>query len=387
MSDVARITQSPVEALYVPEEKVRVTQSVGECLILETKTSRITQTAIEVLGITPTGTRITQSVVEYISGGISSGGNTPPTPGQSNSGESFLERYYRSIHDNLSDPSSSKRFPLIDRYRTLHQVQERIWAQLMNGAGQESDLGRTEIDIEVVAEQDFYDLPPLFRQFIAFEKRVDGDPRHVSAWLPTIPTYACQAGVRLLGPDHGFQLVPKPTDSWAGTWTLVYRRAASKQHRSYAVRLTPTRLTAAKPSVPEWGDQIKLPDYYAGVYVRVYFADLYAPQTKMCTGNTVAGDGTIIFEFDKTPFDPLPEGSAILYETCPELNESVDCLYAADAAILKAAQRVNVRRRAGLMIEREDYWKAARAFFGNNTADRPPERSRPPRKFQDNPYE
>jgi hypothetical protein len=144
--------------------------------------------------------------------------------------EAFLERFYDEVDDNLADPHSQKRFTKDQRYRDLTTIQKRMFERLLSASGQESNIGRAEVDIEVVDGQEFYDLPPGFRQFIAFEKRIDGDPNDLEGQLFTVPTYSQEPGIEIISADRGFRMQPVPDSGWAGTWTLVFNKGPVPLH-------------------------------------------------------------------------------------------------------------------------------------------------------------
>jgi len=375
----------------------------------------------------------------------------------------FLTRFYSEVADNLGDPSTAKRYTNAKMYSDLTRVQERIYQCLLNGAGQMSELGYAECIIPIVAEQDYYDLPPNFRQFITFERRVAvnqtdeldgtytitttsltktgkfsptmsgrtitfnsddptidgvtrviatatadaitwsgavtglaagdgysialaGDPRLIIAWVGSVPTYADGPGVRLLGPGRGFQFIPRPTEAWAGDWTLCYRKGPVKLHDATLSSMASdgTSFVCGSPATNH-GEVVLEPNYYAGCLIEIYSATTGAPQRRMCTASSVSGS-TVTLRFDNKPFNPVPTGT-MLYQVLPDLDESVDGLYALDVAILACSRRTGATRRSMLIREREDLWKAARGLYSASASDRPPERLRPPRHDADDPYE
>lgn len=298
---------------------------------------------------------------------------------------SFLTRFYAEVADCLADPSSSKRFPNSARYRDLFKVQSKLYNRILNGSGQGCDLGRTEITVSIVEDQRYYPLPPLFQQFIAFERRTEGDPRLVEIALPSLDTWGPGPGLRILRDQNTFEFSPQPNAAYVGDWTLVYRRGPCKLHYATAANVAADSFDAGTPST-DAGDLVKIADYYAGVPFRIYSASAGAPQVNICTGNTVSGGGTVTLEFAKRDWSPVPSGT-VLYEVMPELDEDVEGLYAIDVALLASSRRTNLTRRAGLLVEREDLWRAARGKYGNTAADRPNERSRPPRPYDDDPYD
>lgn len=298
---------------------------------------------------------------------------------------SFLERFYDEVRRNLSDPSASKRYPKSERYLDLWTIQQRIHSRLLSGSGQDSDFARTELDITVSDTVDRYMLPPGFRQFIAFEKRVEGDKDRIEAWLPSLPTYGVGPGIRILGEGRGFEIVPTPNSAIAGTWTMVYRRGPVKVHAATAANIAVNGLAfdAAAPAT-DFGELVALANYYAGATVRIYSANAGGyPQTRVIASNT--GGATVTFTLEKA-LSPVPAGT-VKYEICPELPEELESIYAMDVALLGCARRRMLRAKAGLKQERHELWSAVRGYYGDAAADRPPERSTPPQPYADNPWE
>lgn len=299
--------------------------------------------------------------------------------------QSFLDRFYDEVSDCLADPSTSKRFPKSKRYSELYRVQERIFSRLLNSAGQDSDLGRTEATITLVEDQDTYVLPPAFRQFIAFEYRTNGDPRLVEARLGSLATYDEGCGVRILGGGRGMQINPRPSNFLVGDWTLIYRKGPIRLHNSTLASLNGDgdEFTSTTPAT-DGGELVLLDNYYAGSVVRIYSASTGAPQERVVASSAVSG-AQVVFTL-ALPLDPIPTGT-IKYEIVPELSESVDGLYAYDVALVACSRRMGFSRRAGLMQDREMLWRSAKGMYNAAVADRQPERSRPPNPYEDPVYD
>lgn len=297
----------------------------------------------------------------------------------------FLDRFYDEVRKNLSDPGTSKRYTKSERYADLYAVQERIFSKLMAGAGQDSDLNRVEASIAVVSGTDTYALPEGFRQFISFERRVDGQKHILDGYLPSVPTYQINCGMRILGNGRGIQMIPVPTEAWAGTWTLVYRRGPVKLHHATAgaVAVDGSTVTAAAPAT-DAGELIPRANYYAGCVLRIYSANSGGyPQERVIVSNT--GGSSVVFTLDRV-LSPVPQGT-VKYEICPDLPDSLDSLYAMDVTLLACSRRRMLRAKAGLKQERHELWSAARGYYGDAAADRGPERFTPPDPLGDNPWE
>lgn len=147
----------------------------------------------------------------------------------------FLDRFYDEVDDNLADPHSQKRLTKAQRYRDLFTIQNQIFERLLNATGQESMLARAEADITLVVDQEFYDLPPSFRHFVRFEKRVNGDPDHIRGTLRTLAPYSEQAGIQIISSQRGFRVQPVPaTSQEAGAWTMIYLKGPVKLHYATA---------------------------------------------------------------------------------------------------------------------------------------------------------
>ncbi len=144
--------------------------------------------------------------------------------------EAFLERFYDEVDDNLGDPHSQKRYTRAARYRDLCAIQTRLFERFLNLSGQESQIGRVELDIEIIDGQEFYELPEGFRQFQLLEKRTDGDPDQIEARLWTVPTYSSEPGVEIVTGQRGFRIQPIPDSIVAGTWTFIFNKAPVMLH-------------------------------------------------------------------------------------------------------------------------------------------------------------
>lgn len=142
----------------------------------------------------------------------------------------FLQRFYDEVDDNLGDPHSQKRYTKAARYRDLHAIQKRLFERFLALSGQESMIGRSEAEIELVSGKEFYSLPEGFRQFVCLEKRTDGGPEMVEMRLWTIPTYSIEIGIEIITSQRGFRVQPIPDSTMAGTWTLIFNKAPIRLH-------------------------------------------------------------------------------------------------------------------------------------------------------------
>jgi hypothetical protein len=299
--------------------------------------------------------------------------------------EAFIERFYSEVDDNLADPHSQKRLTRSQRLRDLHVVQKRIFERLLNATGGESSLGRTEISFVMAQGQARYPLPAGFRQFIGLEKRRGSDPVLVEGRLRSIDTYSSAAGVEILDGQRGCLIRPTPGAEWAGTWTLIYRKGPVRLHYA-TVADGDIDVDSLKLGTPgtDAGEVVKLADYYAGCLVRIVSATTGGSQITECVGNTVVGSTVTLSLWPE--FNPKPQGS-VIYEICPELPEHLDSIYAMDVALLNAGRRANIRRRAGLAVERSELWQACRNYFLSNVSDRAPSRQVAPQPDSDDPYD
>ena len=152
--------------------------------------------------------------------------------------DAFLDRFYDEVDDCLADPHSQKRITKAMKYRDLYQVQQKLFERILCATGNESLCGYAEAEIELVVNQEFYSLPPEFRQFIFMEKRLTENPRSVQYMLPTIPPYSEQAGIEIQDSLRGFRIQPIPSNSdFAATWTMGYLKGPVKLHNATATKV------------------------------------------------------------------------------------------------------------------------------------------------------
>lgn len=277
----------------------------------------------------------------------------------------FLERYSAEVSDLLNDPHFSVRTPSETRLRMLLTQEKVIWERLLSAAD-ESVIGMAEATITLQNGKRFYPLPGNFRKWIKFEKRLNGDPNHVSAILKTKHVHNTDTGVILLTAQRGIEIDPVPIFSSDQDWTLIYQKGSVIHHYGTASHVTPFSLTSGEVSV---GTLQRIDNFYAGSMLKIFDADTGAPQTReVISSQGQAGS----FQF-RHQLDIIPTGK-IWYETVPALDEGLDSLYATDVAMAIMATRKLSRQRSLLMSTRMELFSAAKDQFMSLTTDRGPER-------------
>lgn len=297
--------------------------------------------------------------------------------------DSFLERYYDGVNRNLSDPSTSRRIPDSMKFKELIGVEAHIWESLLRCTGFQSNFGQAEATITLVADQRFYRLPGNFRQFVAFEKRTDGDPTQVEMILRTVATYDVGPGVQILSAEEGMKITPPPDEAAAGDWTLVYQKGPVALHRGTVYTLSGVTLTGTGVVPTDGGNLVPMTDYYNGSLIRVYSGSTGIPQTAQITDFAMSGSRPVFTL--REALSPTPTGT-LLYEICPLLPQRLDGLYAIEVAIALAGRRGTWKKRAGLMEDRTALWSACKQHFESNTMDRASQRISVPVVNEVDPY-
>lgn len=281
----------------------------------------------------------------------------------------FIERYFTEVSEWLNDPNLSVRNSSEKKLRMLGTFEKMIWERLLP-ASSEAVLGMTEAVIPIQNGKRFYPLPGNFRKFIRLERRLEGDPNRVQSILPTKHVHSTEPGVILISALKGFEIDPSPILAAEQDWTLIYHKGSVNHHYGVAKDINP--LSLSSDSVVQ-GTISGIDNFYAGSLLRVFDADTGAPQVLVV--DSYSGPGRS-FQF-RFPFDPLPTGSKVWYETMPVLDEGLDSLYAVDVAMAILAQRKMSRQRNLLMNTRMELLSAAKQQFQSLTSDRGPERSLP----------
>lgn len=277
----------------------------------------------------------------------------------------FLERYFAEVNDHLNDPSFSVRTTQERKLRMLLTQEAVIWERLLSAA-EESVIGMAEAVITLENGKRFYPLPGNFRKWIKLEKRLDGDPNHVSAILKTKHVHNTDAGVILLTAQRGLEIDPVPVFSSNQDWTLIYQKGPIIHHYGRAKYVTSMSLTAGETSA---GTLQRINNFYAGSMLKIFDADTGAPQImEVISSQGAAGS----FQF-RHPLDMIPTGE-VWYETIPALDEGLDSLYSYDVAMAIMATRKLTRQRQLLMSTRMELFSAAKDQFMSLTTDRGPER-------------
>lgn len=295
--------------------------------------------------------------------------------------QSFIERFYEDVNANLDDSQTSKRITRPGKLRLLHVVEKMIWERILMVSGQESIVGRTEIDITIKNDKEFYLLPGNFRQFILLERRTDGDSNLVTATLRSIPLFDAGPGIVVLSEQRGFMIKPKPILDGPETWTMVYQKGPVRLHHAAARAVGAQTLTGQLPGT-DGGQMILNDNYYNGSLLMVYQADTGQEQVR----EIVDWDAkSMVFQM-RHAWEPLPTGD-IKYEIRPILPPDYDDLYAMDVAIRILGRRARTRGRIGLKQDRNDLWQACKSYFLSNVADRGPSRILPYDPNEVDPYD
>lgn len=277
----------------------------------------------------------------------------------------FLERYFAEVNEHLNDPSFSVRTTQDRKLRMLLTQEAVIWERLLSAA-EESVLGKAEAVITLQNGKKFYPLPGNFRKWIRLEKRLEGDPNHVSSILRTKHVHGTDAGVILLTAQRGMEIDPVPRFSSDQDWTLIYQKGPIIHHYGTVSNVTSMSLTSGEVSV---GTLQRIDNFYAGSMLKIFDAETGAPQTReVLSSQGKAGS----FQF-RHPLDMIPTGK-IWYETVPALDEGLDSLYAYDVAMAIMATRKLTRQRQLMMNTRMELFTAAKDQFMSLTTDRGPQR-------------
>lgn len=295
--------------------------------------------------------------------------------------QAFLERFYEDVDANLNDPSTSKRITKAKKLRLLYTVEKMIWERILMISGQESIPARAETTIAIENDKEFYPLPGNFRQFLGFERRVEGDSRQVVSSLDSIPMFDRGPGVKILSGEQGMLVVPKPSMNEGDEWTLIYQKGPVRLHHATALGVTAKTITAGTPAA-DAGELILNDDYYIGSLLRIHEAATGQEQV----AEVVSWDATGKVFHLRHPWNTLPTGT-VQYEVRPLLPADYDELYAMDVAIRVLGRRARQRGRAGIKQDRDDLWRACKNYFISNVADRGPARITPLNRYEPDPYD
>lgn len=285
--------------------------------------------------------------------------------------ESFIDRYFKDIDRNLNDPSSSTRYPKVDRLSDLHDISQDIFDDLSGSTMQESTLGYAEANIVIKNSVGFYLLPHGFRKFLGFEQRnslgvatnVSGSKTH----------YSPSGGIQIITASRGFRINPPPQISGNETWVLQYLRAPGLLHFAKTESVTLQTVETGTPGT-DAGELRLLPNYYNGMELHIYKAATGAGQIREVESFTVSGTKGIFHL--RHEFDPLPTGT-VWYEVIPTLPYGYDSIYAMDATLLQLDRREKFEKVRSLIKHRRKKMQAAREYVISNVVDRGPSRIRP----------
>ena len=274
----------------------------------------------------------------------------------------------------MNDPHTSKRVTNAKLLRDLETADQMFFEEMLRTTLQESTLGYAEAEITLVAEQEFYRLPHGFRQFLYFTK-LDSE-RNTLGSMSTKHVYEPTQGMQILDGKAGFRLYPAPDSDDADTWTLGYIRGPGKLHYAQASHVGEKSLRSSSLGI-DAGEIILVPDYYNGQHVRIYAADVGAPQYNVVTKSTVDGDQVILH----MRHDLFPTSGDVWYEIRPTMPEPYDSIYAVEVAIMNLDRRIQGDHVAALEKHRKRLLSMCRDYFASNTADRAPSRVKPVRRI------
>jgi len=283
----------------------------------------------------------------------------------------FLQRYYEGIRKHLGDPSHAKRITEQSMYEELFQIDNDIYQGLSKATGIKSRLGWAESTVVLQNGKRFYPWPPGWSKFLSF-KRYDTDGREITS-LNTQPEYSQQYGVENLSAERGFKLDPAPLITGDQEWTLEYLRRPGLLHYAPASSYGDYSITSGTPPTEPYGGELVLvPDYYAGLVLRVYSADVGAPQVRVIEGSAVNGSDVTFILRDK--LDRL-EGE-VHYEILPCLPDPEFKVHIFDAAIQFLGDRQKTAKKNDLLLLRTKAWDSAMAHATDTSMDQPATRPR-----------
>lgn len=287
--------------------------------------------------------------------------------------QSFIQRFFDDVTRNLDDANTSRRYPLNKRLADLHDLDQRIFEDILMASGQESYAGFAESTLTLQHGVEYYRLPEGFRQFLALEYRDTND--NVLARIRSGGFYGLKRRVQVITSARGLRLNPAVLFSDTTSteyWTLVYQRAPGLLHYASTSDTTAKSLKTGTPPA-DGGRVVLLDGYYNGMEFTVYDGK-GAIQTREVLNSFVDGERMTLQP--RHAFDPVPEGE-VWYEMRPSVPERYDSIYALDASFLEMGRR-KTEPSAELKRQREFLWNAIFKYFTSNVSDRGPERIIPP---------
>lgn len=280
--------------------------------------------------------------------------------------QSFLERFYELVLDCVGDPTTSRRLTKSKMLRDFKAQEALLWERLMRATGQSSLLGRAEAAYDLTSGKEFYPLPGNCRQFIAFEKRINGDPNQVQERYASKPFFDGERGIEIISGERGFRIFPVPIADSAD-WTMVYLKGPIHIHAATASHVGENSIALGAPGT-DAGALVRVDGYYVGSMVRVYDATAGAPQSREVTAQSTGA--TITCQL-RHPWTPKPTGT-VLYEFRPELPEDYDSIYGIMVAMTNMPRRNNPQRYRMLQKDFQDLYDGCRSWVTSNVADRGP---------------
>jgi hypothetical protein len=286
--------------------------------------------------------------------------------------EPFLRRYYTLVDRRLADPHDSKRYPNSAKYEDLIDIEEALFNELLKMAGQESLFGYAEATITLNSTDIFYRFPEGYRQFLVLERRDSSDRKRILDVIKTKPLYGTTYGIEILTATRGFKLDPPLNVTEPQDWVLKFLRSPGELHFAFVEDkdIKPKSVQMGTPPSDGGNAYPDVDDYYAGVELRIFQADVGVGQVRDVTDFK---NGTFILRHE---FSPLPQGN-VGYEIAPSVPRRYDSIYALDAAITQSIDREKFTKANALRLKRSQQWDSIRGLVVSNTMDRGPTRLKP----------
>lgn len=261
-------------------------------------------------------------------------------------------------------------------YDELYSVDQEIFEALLNAAGVESILGYAEATITLIDAQQYYRLPPGFRQLIHF-KRYDTTTGEYLNRLKTQQPHSQEYGVQIISADGGMMLDPSPKLDSNQDWTLKYLRGAGKTFYGTATSFDSSAKTLTYTGTvgTDAGEYLRIDDYYNGMLMRIY-ADTGGLTHSLPFVSRITDfvGSTGVFTLQDTP--PLFTGT-IGFEILPCLPDPYFKLHTYDVALRFLSQRTQPEKFTTINALRDRAWNAAKGYVLSNTMDRGPTKIRP----------
>ena len=289
--------------------------------------------------------------------------------------DAFIEDFLEEVLEDLGDPSTTRKLTDSIRLRRLWPEMTAVFEELLKASGQHTTIGYTETNITIVDGQDSYQLPGGFRIFLGLEKRVSDNRDNVSDRLQTKDVDSRERGVRIMSPDRGMRIWPKPTASDAGTWVLRYRARPIRLHwgiaKSVGVSSGDTELGTLTfqddPLPANQGEKVRRDAYPAGQLIQILAAENLSAvgQIKEIKSYSAVSDVATM----TAAWSPTPAGE-VKYEILPFAPQDYRRVFAVSVALAMTSARTDLDKHRLLIRERKKLMKALRNYFRTATRDR-----------------